>query len=517
MSNAAEQLRPQASLLGLLADIPGVPESLPDDMDVVVSGINLDSRLVQKGDLFIACFGQNHDAREYINDVITQGAAAVLAEAGSGWQGAALQQGMPVIAVDKLAARISEIAGRFYDNPSHRLSVFGITGTNGKTSCSQFIAQALTRFGLRCGVMGTLGYGIQGQLKETSLTTPDAVFTQKALAEMARDAVDPVVMEVSSVGLHQRRVAGVLFDTAIFTNISRDHLDYHASMQDYAESKKKLFTMDGLRHVIVNLDDPFALAILHEVSADVEVSTYSLTNSVATVYASNLQLRNNGYQAIIHTPLGSGTVTGQLLGAFNLSNVLAVAAALINYLPRQRDISIKQLCELLSDLRPVDGRMEVVGDVSELTVVVDYAHTPDGLHSALQALRSQFARKIWCVFGCGGNRDKGKRPLMGEIAEACADHVIIADDNPRREQGDSIVQHILSGIRNPSAVTVIRDRAEAINFAITSAAPGDVVLIAGKGHENYQDVDGVRHLFSDVNQARLALKARADSGREEGQ
>jgi len=509
VTNTAEQLHPEASLLSLLDRIPGVPENLGSDMDVIVSGINLDSRLIKQGDLFLACFGQNHDAREYIDEVIARGAVAVLAEAGNGWQGASLKGGVPVIAVDKLSARISDIAGRFYGNPSHKLSVFGITGTNGKTSCSQFIAQALTRFGKRCGVMGTLGYGVQGALKETSLTTPDAVFTQMALAEMVRDEVDPMVMEVSSVGLHQRRVAGVRFDTAIFTNISRDHLDYHSSMQDYAESKKKLFTMDGLRHVVVNLDDPFALAILHEVSADVEVSTYSLSNSVATVYASNLELRPDGYRAIIHTPIGSGTVRGKLLGSFNFSNVLAVAAALVSYLPRHGSIDIKHLCELLSGLCPVDGRMEIVGESEDVTAVVDYAHTPEGLRSALVALREQFASKIWCVFGCGGNRDKGKRPLMGEIAEAHADRVIIADDNPRREQGDSIVQHILSGINKPSAVTVIRDRADAINYAIAEAAPGDVVLVAGKGHENYQDIDGARHIFSDANQVRLALQNKS--------
>ncbi|MFN3163850.1 MAG: UDP-N-acetylmuramoyl-L-alanyl-D-glutamate--2,6-diaminopimelate ligase [Pseudohongiellaceae bacterium] len=508
MSNTAEQLHSEASLFSLLENVPGVPENLATEMNATVSGINLDSRLVKKGDLFLACFGQNHDARDYIDDVISRGAAAVLAEAGNGWQGAVLNNNIPVIAVDKLSSRISELAGRFYANPSHKMSVFGITGTNGKTSCSQFIAQALARFGMHCGVMGTLGYGIQGDLKETSLTTPDAVFTQMALAEMARDDVDPVVMEVSSVGLHQRRVAGVRFDTAIFTNLSRDHLDYHASMQDYAESKKKLFTMDGLRHVVVNLDDPFALAILHEVSADVEVSTYSLTNSVATVYASNLELRPDGYQAIIHTPLGSGTVTGQLLGSFNFSNVLAVAAALISYLPRHREISIKQLCEMLSALRPVDGRMEIIAGSEDVTVVVDYAHTPESLRSALIALREQFTGKVWCVFGCGGNRDKGKRPLMGEIAEAYADRVVVADDNPRREQGDTIVQHILSGIRTPSEVTVIRDRAEAIDYAIGRAAAGDVVLVAGKGHENYQDVDGVRHIFSDASHARLALQSK---------
>ena len=397
--------------------------------------------------------------------------------------------------------------------PSSKLSVFGITGTNGKTSCSQFIAQSLNNFGFRCGVIGTLGYGVQGALKETELTTPDAVFTQMALAELAANNVDPVVMEVSSVGLHQKRVAAVQFDTAIFTNITRDHLDYHESMEEYAKNKKKLFTMPGLRHAIVNLDDPFALSIINEISSDVEISTYSVDNSIATVHASDLRLTRSGFEATLHTPLGQGAVTGKLLGSFNFSNLMAVAAALVSYLPARKDITMEQLCSILSDLNPVNGRMDIVGEACDITAVVDYAHTPDGLRSALVALREHFDSRIWCVFGCGGNRDKGKRPLMGEIAEAYADRLIIADDNPRREQGDAIVQHILSGIRTPAAAMIIRDRADAIEYAIANASAGDVVLVAGKGHETYQDIDGNRQLFSDAKQVRLALKNREESSR----
>lgn len=511
--NTAEALHPSVSLLSLIEGLPGLPDDLSEEFDRIVTGVNLDSRLIEKGDLFIACFGKNHDAREYIGSVVDMGAAAVLADSGGNWQGARLLNNVPVIAIDNLAGKMSEISNRFYSNPSSKLNVIGITGTNGKTSCSQFIAQALTKLGFRCGVIGTLGYGTYGELNETQLTTPDAVFTQMALAEMVADKVEPVVMEVSSVGLHQKRVAAVRFSTAIFTNITRDHLDYHGSMEEYGANKKKLFTMEGLKHAIVNLDDPFALSIINEIASDVEILTYSLENPVATVSARQLKLTREGFQAEIVTPLGSGVIGGRLLGSFNFSNLLAVAAALISYLSERENFTIETLCGLLSDLSPVNGRMDIVAEAADITAVVDYAHTPDGLRSALVALREHFDSKIWCVFGCGGNRDQGKRPLMGEIAEAYADRLVIADDNPRREQGDAIVQHILSGIQNPSAVTVIRDRAMAIEYAIANAVAGDVILIAGKGHETYQDIDGDRHIFSDANQVRLALQKRQQQTR----
>lgn len=510
--NTAEQLNHHATLSTLvsgLVDLSGVPAK---QFDVTVTGVQMDSRLLNPGDLFIACFGHNHDARNYINDAIARGVAAVLAESGGEWQGVREIDGVTVIAIDNLSAKISEIASRFYAHPSEQLHVFGITGTNGKTSCSQFIAQALNMLGYQCGVMGTLGYGICGQLKETHLTTPDAVFTQMALAEMVRDHIDPVVMEVSSVGLHQRRVQAVRFDTAIFTNLTRDHLDYHGSMEAYGENKKKLFTSESLRTAIVNLDDPYALAIINAIPKDVEVMTYSINNTIATVHAEQLTLTRHGFEARVNTPYGQGQVSGKLIGYFNFSNLLAVIAALTTYLSSQGEVNIPELFAKLSKLQPVDGRMELIGDSSEITAVVDYAHTPDGLRSALSGLRDHFEGRIWCVFGCGGNRDKGKRPMMGEIAEQYADRIIIADDNPRNEEGDDIVQHILSGIADRTVVTVQRDRAKAIAYAIEHAEPGDVVLIAGKGHETYQDIGGNRLIFSDANHVRLALKQRGKNG-----
>lgn len=506
--NTAEQLNSNGVVLDLVNGLVSLPDPVPPAVNVVATGIQMDSRLLKKGDLFLACFGRNHDARDFIPEAIAKGVAAVLAESGGEWQGTRIIDDVAVIAVDKLSAKLSEIADRFYSHPSQRLSVIGITGTNGKTSCSQFIAQALARSGFSCGTIGTLGYGIYGELKETQLTTPDPVFTQMALAEMVQDGIDPVVMEVSSVGLHQQRVKAVKFDTAIFTNLSRDHLDYHESMEAYGNNKKKLFTSDGLSRAIVNLDDPYALSVINAIAPSVEICTYSIENSLATVHTESLSLTRQGFEARVVTPLGAGVIQGRLFGFFNVSNLLAVIATLVNYLPKKVDLNIEQLCELISGLSSVDGRMEIIGDSKEFTAVVDYAHTPDGLRSALQGLRDHFKGNIWCVFGCGGNRDRGKRPIMGEIAESLADKIIIADDNPRNEDGDDIVQHILSGMKKPEAAIVLRDREKAIAHAISRAEPGDVVLVAGKGHETYQDVRGSRLIFSDANQVRLALQAR---------
>jgi len=506
--NTAEKLHSEASLLELVEGIKEISDEDKSTLRVVVTGVQMDSRLLRKGDLFIACFGRNHDARNYIDAAIEQGCSAVLADSGGDWQGIQLRDQVPIFAIDNLSAKISEIAGRFYGHPSTKLSVIGITGTNGKTSCSQFIAQSMTSLGCRCGVIGTLGYGICGELKETQLTTPDAVFTQTALAEMVSENVDPIAMEVSSVGLHQKRVRAVKFDTAVFTNLTRDHLDYHESMEAYGENKKKLFAMPGLSAAIVNLDDPFALPIINSISSDVEILTYSLKNKVATVYAESIELTRGGFSASIVTPLGEGKISGKLIGYFNFSNVLAVVTALINYLPRKGETSIEAICQAISKLQPVDGRMEIIGESEEITAVVDYAHTPDGLRSALTALRDHFKGSIWCVFGCGGNRDKGKRPLMGEIAEKFSDKLVITDDNPRNEEGDEIVEHILSGVNEPDKVAVVRDRAAAISHAIANANSGDVVLVAGKGHETYQDIAGTRNIFSDAKQVRLALQER---------
>lgn len=506
--DTAEKLSLEASLLELIEGFKEVSNTDKSMLKVTVTGVQMDSRLLRRGDLFIACFGSNHDARNYIDQAIELGCSAVLAESGGDWKGIEVRDQVPIVAIDNLLDKISEIAGRFYSHPSTKTSVVGITGTNGKTSCSQFIAQSLSKLGYKSGVMGTLGYGKYSELKETQLTTPDAVFTQMALAEMISENIDLVAMEVSSIGLHQKRVRSVKFHSAIFTNLTHDHLDYHESMQAYGELKKKLFNTPGLSAVIINLDDPFAVSVINSISPEVKIFTYSLNNKFATVYAESIRLSRNGYEATVVTPLGKGEISGKLIGYFNFSNVLAVIAALIDYFSQKREVNINTICEAVCALQPVDGRMEIIGESAGITAVVDYAHTPDGLRSALAALRDHFNSDIWCVFGCGGNRDKGKRPLMGEIAEKFSDRLIITDDNPRNEQGNEIVNHILSGVSEPEKVHIERDRAAAICHAVANAKVGDVVLVAGKGHETYQDVAGSRKIFSDAKQLRLALKER---------
>lgn len=514
--NTAEEVFDSKPLTELIDGLVDIPEAQGGFLGRQVAGVKMDSRQLQQGDLFIACFGRNHDARDYIDAAILSGASAVLAESGGIWQGVQDRNGVPVIAVDNLSAKISEIAGRFYGHPGSSMTVIGITGTNGKTSCSQFIAQALEASGVSTGIIGTLGYGRYLDLKETQHTTPDPVFTQRVLAEMLRDQVRSVAMEVSSVGLHQHRVEAIEFETALFTNLSRDHLDYHDSMENYADNKRKLFLAPGLKTAIVNLDDSYGLYMMDVVARDVKIYTYSLSNHTASVYAKRIQLDRHGFNAEVVTPYGEGDISCPLFGYFNISNVLAVLTTLISFFEKTGAVDLHKLLGLISGLRPVIGRMEIIGSSDELTCIVDYAHTPDGLKSALTAIRDHFDGKVWCVFGCGGNRDRGKRPMMGEIAMAYANKLIITDDNPRNENGEEIVRHILSGIEESSDVSVIRDRAQAIQYAIESAGPEDIVLVAGKGHENYQDIGGHRTVFSDANQVRLALQKRTEQLRGKG-
>ena len=504
----AENMVYTTTLAQLLDGIAELPAELPPEFNVRVSGLQLDSREIAPGDLFFACFGKNHDARDYIDAAIARGALAVLAHAGGSWQGVTVRHGVIVLAIDDLAARAGEIASRFFDEPSAAMSMIGVTGTNGKTSCTQFIAQTLNGMQRCCGVIGTLGIGVPPNLQDSSFTTPDPVRVQAALAQLRHDGADTVAMEVSSQGLHQYRVNGVHFDVAVFTNLTRDHLDYHGSMEDYAETKRKLFMFASLSSAVVNMDDPFATRILNSLAPSVRSYTYSVSNNNADVYAVKLARSRGGFKALIHTPVGEGELSGVLLGTFNFSNLMAVLATLIATESPRADFKLAPLLEQLSGLEPVSGRMEIVGDSGDITAVVDYAHTPDALRVALLALREHFTGRIWCVFGCGGNRDQGKRPLMAEMAGQYADMLIVTDDNPRTENADEIVRQILLGIEDSSRLIVERDRAKAIERAIVGAGAGDVVLVAGKGHENYQDINGKRMAFSDVKQARIALIKR---------
>lgn len=501
----------QSLLDGILQE--GIVE--PAMLSVPVTGMTMDSRRLQRGDLFIACFGSNHDARDYIDMAIRNGAAAVLAQSGGEWRESMWRGPVPVVVLDNLAARISSLAARFYGEPGMRLNVTGVTGTNGKTSCTQFLAQALTRLEENCGVIGTLGAGMYPVLDDTGYTTPGPIDVQHHLYEFLAAGAAHAVVEASSQGLHQHRLSAVPFRTAIFTNLTRDHLDYHDSMDAYGEAKKRLFLGEALQTAVVNADDPYAISILNALSPRVRALTYSVSGGRADVGVSRLEYLPAGYRAELSTPWGGASLEGSLLGRFNIGNMLAVLCALMTMPGREGERDFAGITRVLAALKPVSGRMEVVGQAAGVTAVVDYAHTPDALKSALAALRCHADGAVHCVFGCGGNRDQGKRPMMAEVAEQGADHLVITDDNPRLEDADHIIRQILLGLDDRDKAVVERDRASAIRKAVLAARPGDIVLVAGKGHENYQDVGGQRMAFSDVAQVRLVLNERAGQQRDE--
>lgn len=483
---------------------------LPSDVgDVTVSGLCLDHRQLAKGDLFIAVIGTRNDGRRFINEAVSAGAAAVLKEADSEdekirWLGAT-----PVIPCQGLPADISSIAGEFYGRPSQDVNVVGVTGTNGKSTCTHLLAQLSSLLGKKAAVAGTLGYGqldskSASGLVATGLTTADPIASQRILAELKDAGADTIAMEVSSHSLDQHRVAGISFAAAVFTNLTRDHLDYHGDMNAYGLAKKKLFLHAGLRHRVINIDDEFGrqLASSLKSSRTCKTWTYSLTDKSADLYLENVQHLATGVRADLVTAWGSGELSSVLLGDFNLSNLLGVVGVSC-----AQGEALAQVLSALPMLKPVAGRMEQVSDSPDLKVIVDYAHTPDSLEQALRALRVHTRGNLSCVFGCGGDRDKGKRPLMAKIAEQLADTVIVTSDNPRTEGQAHITQDIRAGFSAPDKVFFVEDRALAIKHSVTQARAGDCILIAGKGHETYQQVGENRLPFSDVKQARLALQA----------
>lgn len=477
--------------------------SLPPDMDSAIRSLQLDSRRVAAGDLFIALEGATVDGRSFVPDAIAAGAIGVLVEAVDEWEKPRVENGVPVIPIPDLPAKVGGFAARFYNHPSASLDVMAVTGTNGKTSCTQFIAGALNALGVRCGVMGTIGYGLPGTFTEATHTTPDPVRVQELLADLLGQNAEAVALEASSHGLEQGRLNGVAVRTAIFTNLSRDHLDYHANMDSYGEAKRRLFLFPGLESAVINIDDEFGRKLAADLSGNVRVITYSRSRPEADILARSVVASGSGFALEVQCPDGSiGFQTG-LLGSFNVSNLLAAFGALW-----LRGYPPVEIAEALATLTTVSGRMERIGAELRPAVIVDYAHTPDALENVLSAVRDHCSGELWCVFGCGGNRDPGKRPQMGEIAARLADHVIVTDDNPRRENPEQIVAEILSGIPADTPVEVEHNRSEAIRAAIGRAAEDDMVVIAGKGHETYQDIDGRKWPFSDLTQARQALEER---------
>lgn len=467
--------------------------------------ITADSREVQAGSLFLAYPGAVSDGRDYIAQAIQKGASAIVWEqAGFTWSA---DWSVSNLAVAGLKNHVGQIAAEYYQYPSEKLTMIGVTGTNGKTSVSQWLAQCLSLLGKKSAVLGTIGNGFIDShatvLAEAANTTPDAILLQGMLAGFVAQQADAVVMEVSSHGLDQGRVNGVAFDIAVLTNLSRDHLDYHATMEAYATAKQKLFDLDGLNAAVLNADDVFGQAVASSLSKQGKAFlTYGLQHG--DVLGSQLKLNDAGISMNVTAPNGDALLAAPVLGRFNAYNVLAVLATLLTL-----EFSLNDVIAAISQIKPVVGRMQQFGGGALPLVVVDYAHTPDALEKVLSTLREQLQNqaKLICVFGCGGDRDAGKRPLMGAIAAKLADTVIVTSDNPRSEDAGAIIQAITGNKLQGCLVEV--DRARAINAAIQLANKGDIVLVPGKGHENYQEILGVKYPFDDALVVQDALNKHA--------
>lgn len=478
---------------------------VPSAMDTMVSGLAIDSRDVKKGDLFLALSGSRSNATDHIKEAVRKGANAIVAE-GNLNNGKVFEDGLAVeLFVDNLKDKVGLIADRFYRSPSKDLAVIGVTGTNGKTSVTHYLAQYFGAENQLAGVIGTLGYGIIGAsftgLKETGFTTPNAVSVHRCLAELRDAGVNNVFMEVSSHGLSQGRVDGVRFEGAVFTNLTREHLDYHGSMDAYADSKCKLFKFPDLKFAVVNHDDAYAKRVINSISSGVNIFTFGI-KTPSDIHVQRYQLGVDSastIQADISTPSGEFNIYSSLIGVFNLSNLLAVVSvALAKH-------ALKNCERRIQLLQPVKGRMQLVHTKNKPAVVVDYAHTPDALENALNALKPHCQGRVLLVFGCGGDRDPGKRPEMAKVAESLADLIIVTDDNPRNENPEAITNDIFAGFQNTGKVTLEHDRGAAIRYAIEHAGLNDLVLIAGKGHETWQEKLGEKTHFSDIEQVEMAL------------
>ena len=493
------------SLATLVPGYAGIP-------DIAVTGVALDSRQVQPGDAFMALRGTVVDGRQFIDSAIASGAAVVLADGEK--LGSEERSGIQIVTVPGLAARVGEIAARFYDNPSAAMYLVGVTGTNGKSTCAYLTAQLLAAHFGSAAVMGTIGNGVwKGgdiQLVDTGLTTADPVRLQRDYAEFYAQGARAGAMEVSSHSLAQGRVHGLEFDTAVFTNLTRDHLDYHGNMAAYGAAKEKLFGLPKLKRGVINIDDPFGAQMVERCKLrGLKTITYGLQSGDLQIR--ELKRLDSGFSVHLITPWGEGELKAPLIGDFNIHNALAVVAA-----AGAAGMPLDEILAAFENIRPVPGRMERVASdaADEISVLVDYAHTPDALRAALEAARPYCRGKLWCVFGCGGDRDSGKRAPMGRIAAELSDCAVVTSDNPRGEDPQKIIDDILQGIDGQQCVVKI-DRAEAIAYTIAQAEPGDTVLIAGKGHEDYQLIGGEKLHFCDREQAAAALDKRATAGSEQ--
>lgn len=477
------------------------------------SGMTADSRQVKPANLFVAYPGEYRDGRDYILQAIEQGATGVIYEAEAfDWQQLGESaSAIPHQAIAQLRHQVSQIAAEFYEYPSRQLWVIGVTGTNGKTSCSHWLAQCFAELKRPTAVIGTLGHGVLGQqdsaLNATANTTPDAICLQAWMADYVAQGAEVLSMEVSSHGLHQGRVNGVEFDVAIFTNLTRDHLDYHGTMEAYGQAKRQLFDCPSLRCSIINIDDDFGRQIAQDLREKGKpVLTYGIANAASNTHGEVADVRvietvmsAQGMYLKLITPQGETELRAQVVGEFNIYNLLAVFSSLLI-----SGVDLHTASAVMSRLQAVPGRMQQFGGAEKPLLVVDYAHTPDALQKALQTLRVSCHGKLICVFGCGGNRDVGKRPEMGRVANEFADTVVVTSDNPRDEDALDIIGQISTHI-SADKLHISPDRAEAIQLAVQQAKSGDVVLVAGKGHEAYQEIAGVRYPFSDAETVQQIL------------
>ena len=467
--------------------------------DCEIPAIQIDSRLLGSGDLFIAMSGADKHGLEFLADVEKAGAVAVLYDQQAAEEYSKkierYKASLIMIAVDDVRKVAGAVASRFYFEPSKQMHVVAVTGTDGKTSVTRFLAQAMSSQ-MSSALIGTTGNGLWGDIKPATHTTPDVLSLQKLLFDYEQQQAKFIAMEVSSHGIDQQRIAGVNIDTAVLTNVSRDHLDYHGTVENYRAVKKQLFALASIKNRVINIDDETGKELAQQYANEPATWCYGFDQQAKTytnyIYVNSVVAKPAGFEVVLQTSKGDASLTVPLLGEFNISNVLAVLAVeLIN------NVTLDTASKNIETLTTAPGRMECFRTAGKTGVVVDYAHTPKALELSLEALRKHFSGQVWCVFGCGGDRDKGKRPLMGEQAEKLSDIAIVTDDNPRHENNVEIVKQILSGFKNADNAIVIHDRQQAIEYACKNAAANDVVLVAGKGHENYQIIGDIKKPFSD--------------------
>jgi UDP-N-acetylmuramoyl-L-alanyl-D-glutamate--2,6-diaminopimelate ligase len=479
-------------------------EGMADAPGIAISGISTDSRTLKPGDLFIACQGATSHGLDFVGQATAAGVAAIAWDASTG---SAVEADVPMIAVEGLASKLGDIANRWFDAPSKTVRVTGVTGTNGKTTVAWLASRCFELLGMPCGYIGTLGTGVGDIGGDAPMTTPPCLTLHELLAGFRDLGARHAAIEVSSHALEQARVAGVTFDSAIFTNLSRDHIDYHGTMEAYFEAKAGLFLDHDVKNRIVCIDSEYGERLAERCGSQVVTVSTTLDqvpNGRPHVFVQGVVAGESGSHITIKSSWGNAAFELPLPGDFNVANATEVLALLLC-----NDVSLEDACGALSKVSAPPGRMELVRVAAQDTmprVYVDYSHTPASIEVALKALRLHCYGELWCVFGCGGDRDRGKRPMMGKVAERLADHAIVTSDNPRSEPPGQIIADIVEGMQD-DAVT-IADRAKAIDYAIRNAAPEDTILIAGKGHEDYQVIGDETLSFSDYGTARDRLQAR---------